>query len=143
MRRNRVKQALKRGEPQVGTWLSLINPMAGRFLSRLPFAWLTLDMEHSPYSWESAGIMLGQIADVDGIPLVRVPCADHQLIKRALDSGAHGVVVPMVMDRAQAEMCVAPVCILLLAIVRLADNCTPSISMLLLTITIATLMTSC
>ncbi len=107
MKRNTVKAALKRGEAQVGTWLSLVSPFAARYLSRLPFPWITVDVEHSPVNWESAALMFATIADAGGVPLARVPCNSHENIKRALDNGAFGIVVPMVNTRAEAEAAVA------------------------------------
>lgn len=107
MRENTAKQRLKEGKPAVGTWLSLCSPIAARFLARSGMHWLTVDMEHSPYNWETASILFGGIADTGGIPLARVPAGNHDHIKRALDSGAFGIIVPMVMDRAQAVACVA------------------------------------
>ena len=47
MRPNSVKRALKSGQPAVGTWLSLGNITAARFLARGGWAWLTVDVEHS------------------------------------------------------------------------------------------------
>jgi 4-hydroxy-2-oxoheptanedioate aldolase len=107
MRTNSVKAALRSGESTVGTWLSLASPIAARFLARTPFRWLTIDVEHSPVSWETTATMIGHIADAGGVPLVRVAAGNHDHIKRALDAGAFGVVVPMVMDREEAERCVA------------------------------------
>lgn len=102
MRTNTAKAKLKAGEPTVGTWLSLASPMAARFLARLGFDWITVDIEHSPVNWETAADMFGAVADAGSVPLARVPASEHHLIKRALDSGAYGIVVPMVMDRAEA-----------------------------------------
>lgn len=107
MRTNVVKRLLREGKPSVGTWLSLVSPIAARFLSRSGFDWLTVDMEHSPYGWETAATIHALVAEAGGVPLIRVPAGNHDHIKRALDSGAMGVVVPMVMDRTQAEACVA------------------------------------
>src|SRR6516225_8469138 len=39
--------------------------------------------------------------------LARVPAGRHDHIKRVLDNGAHGIVVPMVNSREEAELCVA------------------------------------
>lgn len=107
MRANRAKQALLRGEATIGTWLSLASPMAARFLARLPFDWLTIDLEHSPADWETMALMIATIADGGSVPLVRIPSARHDHVKRALDAGAAGIVVPMVMDRPEAEAMVA------------------------------------
>ncbi|MHC5543221.1 HpcH/HpaI aldolase family protein, partial [Singulisphaera rosea] len=45
MKPNPVKRALQEGKPQVGTWLSLGSVVAARFMSRVGFPWLTVDME--------------------------------------------------------------------------------------------------
>jgi 4-hydroxy-2-oxoheptanedioate aldolase len=107
MQPNPVKQALKAGQPSVGTWLSLGSITASRFLARAGFAWLTVDIEHSLVDWETATHMFSSIADAGCIALARVPSNRHENIKRVLDNGAHGIVVPMVNTRAEAEAAVA------------------------------------
>jgi 4-hydroxy-2-oxoheptanedioate aldolase len=107
MKKNPVKAALKAGKPQVGTWLSFGSVYATRLMARVGFPWLTVDMEHSPIDWNEAAILFGCIADAGCVPLVRVPRGDHDLIKRALDSGAHGIVVPMVDTVEQAREAIA------------------------------------
>jgi 4-hydroxy-2-oxoheptanedioate aldolase len=107
MRINTVKKALKEGKPSVGTWLSLGSITAARFLSRVGFDWLTVDVEHSLVSIETTTHMLASIADAGSIALARVPANKHDHIKRVLDNGAHGVVVPMVNSRQEAEDAVA------------------------------------
>jgi len=107
LKENRVKAALRRGEAQVGSWLSLGSPFAARHLARAGFPWLTVDVEHSPVNWETAALMFGVIADAGCVPLARVPSNTHENIKRALDNGAFGIVVPMVNTREEAEAAVA------------------------------------
>src|SRR5580704_10545958 len=107
MRPNPVKQALKAGRPSVGTWLSLGSITASRFLARSGFAWLTVDVEHSLVDWETATHMFAAIADAGCTALARVPSSRHDHIKRVLDNGAHGIVVPMVNSREEALAAVA------------------------------------
>ncbi len=107
MKANPVKVALKAGKPQVGTWLSFGNVFATRLMARVGFPWLTVDMEHSPIDWSEAALLFGCIADAGCVPLVRVPRGDHDHIKRVLDSGAHGIVVPMVNTVEQAKTAIA------------------------------------
>jgi 4-hydroxy-2-oxoheptanedioate aldolase len=107
MLRNRVKAALKAGQPQVGTWLSLGNVFAARLMARVGFPWLTVDLEHSPIGWTDAGLLFGAIADAGCICLARVPRGDHDYIKRVLDAGAHGIVVPMVNTVEEAKIAIA------------------------------------
>ena len=98
---------LKAGQPAVGTWLSLGSITAARFMARAGFDWLTIDIEHSLVGWETMTHMLGSIADAGCIALARVPSNRHDHIKRVLDNGAMGVVVPMVNSRKEAEDAVA------------------------------------
>src|SRR5688572_22750448 len=107
MKPNTVKQLLKAGQPAVGTWLSLGSITAARFMARAGFDWLTTDIEHSLVDWETATHMFGSIADGGCVALARVPGNRHDHIKRVLDNGAMGVVVPMVNTRAEAESAVA------------------------------------
>ncbi|MDX1968338.1 MAG: aldolase/citrate lyase family protein [Planctomycetaceae bacterium] len=107
MRRNPVKAALKAGQPQVGTWLSLGNVFAARLMARIGFPWLTVDLEHSPIGWTDAGLLFGAIADAGCVCLARVPRGDHDYIKRVLDAGAHGIVVPMVNTVEEAKLAIA------------------------------------
>jgi 4-hydroxy-2-oxoheptanedioate aldolase len=107
MRANPVKRALQEGRPALGTWLSLGSITAARFLARAGFAWLTVDIEHSLVDWETATHMFASIADAGCTALARVPSNRHDHIKRVLDNGAHGVVVPMVNTREEALAAVA------------------------------------
>jgi len=107
MKPNTVKRALKAGQPAVGTWLSLGSITATRFMARAGFDWLTIDIEHSLVSWETTTHMIASIADAGCTALARVPANRHDHIKRVLDNGGHGVVVPMVNSRQEAEDAVA------------------------------------
>src|SRR3989440_3637672 len=107
MHTNPVKRALKTGERSVGSWLSLGSITAARFMARAGFSWLTVDLEHSLVDWETATHMFASIADAGCTALARVPANRHDHIKRALDNGAHGVVVPMVNSRDEALAAVA------------------------------------
>lgn len=103
MRTNPVKRKLQAGEPSFGTWLSLGDLYATRVMARLGWDWLTLDLEHSAIDWSQAAMIFAAIADAGGVPLARVPRGTHELIKRVLDAGAWGIVVPMVNTVEEAE----------------------------------------
>jgi 4-hydroxy-2-oxoheptanedioate aldolase len=107
MRTNPVKKTLTAGQPSFGTWLSLGDLFATRVLARLGFDWLTLDLEHGAIDWSQAAMIFAAIADAGGVPLARVPKGNHDYIKRTLDAGAWGIVVPMVDTVEQAKIAVA------------------------------------
>ncbi|HEX2909605.1 MAG TPA: aldolase/citrate lyase family protein [Chloroflexia bacterium] len=104
MRTNHIKAALARGETVFGAWLSLPSVFTTRLIARHGFDWLMVDMEHGPIDFTIMAQMVGVIADSGGpAPFVRVPSNSVENIKRVLDSGAWGVLVPMVNSRAEAE----------------------------------------
>jgi 4-hydroxy-2-oxoheptanedioate aldolase len=107
MRENTVKRALREGRAQGGTWLSLASPIAARYIARCGYPWVTLDLEHSPANWETAATIFGFIADVGGVPLARIAVNDLENAKHALDSGAWGIVFPMVNSVEEAREAVS------------------------------------
>lgn len=107
MRSNRVKERLRSGQATFGTWLSTGDLLAARVLARMSFDWLTLDLEHSPIDWAQAAAVFGAVADAGSVPLARVPKGNHDYIKRVLDAGAWGIVVPMVDTVEQAQIAIA------------------------------------
>ncbi len=107
MKTNHVRAKLKRGEPSVGTWLTLPDTMAARLMAQVGFDWLTVELEHSPTNFETAANSFAVIAATGPVPLARVPFNTVENIKRVLDTGAYGIVVPMVNSRAEAEAAVA------------------------------------
>ncbi len=107
MRSNPVKRQLREGLPSFGTWLSLGDLFATRVITRVGFEWFTLDLEHSAIDWSQAAMIFAAIADAGGVPLARVPRGTHELIKRVLDAGAWGIVVPMVDTVEQAQVAIA------------------------------------
>src|SRR5260221_13447333 len=106
MKPNQVKAKLKRGEPAIGTWMVLPDPVAAQLMSRVGFDWLTVEMEHAPINIESAAQSFAAIAAGGTVPLARVPWNTGENIKRVLDNGAWGIIVPMVNSRAEAELVV-------------------------------------
>lgn len=107
MRTNPVKRILKSGQPSFGTWLSLGDLYATRVLARMGWDWLTLDIEHSAIDWSQAAMIFAAIADAGCVPLARVPRGTHDYIKRVLDAGAWGIVVPMVNTVEEAKIAIA------------------------------------
>jgi 4-hydroxy-2-oxoheptanedioate aldolase len=107
MKTNYVRAKLKKGEPSVGTWLTLPDPVAAQIMARTGFDWLTVELEHTPVTFETAAQSFAIIAATGAVPLARIPWNTGENIKRVLDTGAWGVVVPMVNSRAEAEAAVA------------------------------------
>ena len=107
MKKNYVRAKLKEKQSSVGTWLTLPDTVAARLMSRVGFDWLTVELEHTPVNWETAANSFAIIAASGLVPLARVPWNTGENIKRVLDNGAYGVVVPMVNSRLEAEAAIA------------------------------------
>ncbi|KPK91241.1 MAG: 2,4-dihydroxyhept-2-ene-1,7-dioic acid aldolase [Anaerolineae bacterium SM23_ 63] len=105
-----MPEAEKSKEITLGSWLSLGSPYVTEIMLKAGFDWLVIDMEHSAANTLSRAQQLIQIIDLGGcIPLVRIPINDSTIIKQVMDAGAHGVIVPMVNTRKDAEEAVAAV----------------------------------
>lgn len=103
MRVNHVRRRLEAGEPSIGTWLSIPSPEAAEYVSRLGFDWLTVDAEHSAVDINTLARMFSAMSGSSTAPMVRIPWNTAENIKRVLDAGAWGFVVPMVNSREEAE----------------------------------------
>lgn len=107
MNNHKLKTALSDGRLTVGSWLTLPSPAIAEILAGAGFEWLVVDLEHSITAIDTAGEMI-RVIDLMGVsPLVRLTSNDANQIKRVMDAGAHGIVVPMVNSRADAEAAVA------------------------------------
>ena len=103
MKSNPVRARLLNGHPSIGTWLALPDPVIAQLMSTTGFEWLTVELEHSPAGIDTAARCFAIIAASGGVPLARVPWNSTENIKRVLDTGAWGVIVPMVNTKADAE----------------------------------------
>jgi 2-dehydro-3-deoxyglucarate aldolase len=100
---NNLKSRLRNRETVIGTIVTLSSPVVAELLSEVGFDWLFVDVEHSPLDWQAAQTLL-QAARCPCV--VRVPLCDEISIKKALDIGADGIIVPQVNSRAEAERAV-------------------------------------
>lgn len=103
------KAKISRGQATIGSWITLGHPAIGEIMAKAGFDWLVVDLEHSTISLEAAGELI-RVIDLCGVaPLVRLTSNHPDQIKRVMDAGAHGIVVPMVNSRAEAERAVAAI----------------------------------
>lgn len=105
--RNELKKRLERGEQTYGCWITIESPMCSEMMSTLGFDWFVFDTEHSPLDiYMSQTLMQAMRGDSKTTPIVRVNWNDLVQIKRALDIGAYGVIVPWVNSKEEAELAV-------------------------------------
>jgi 4-hydroxy-2-oxoheptanedioate aldolase len=91
------------GNETLGFWLSVPSFVSAEIAARQPVDYVCIDTQHGAIDYPSAASMLQAIELAGGEPIVRVPWNEPGIIGKMLDAGAHGVVVPMVNTREQAE----------------------------------------
>jgi len=101
--KNPLKEKIKAGQAVTGTFVALGHPDVTEWLARLGFDWLLLDAEHGPLELETLQRMMQAMNGTNCIPIVRPQWNDPVVIKRALDIGAFGVLVPWVNSKQEAE----------------------------------------
>lgn len=101
-----LKTRLKNGELTIGSWLSFGFPPIAEMMAKAGYEWLVVDMEHTGIATNEMFQMIQVIELAGSVPLVRVGANDPLLIKRAMDSGAHGVIVPMICTAEEARRAV-------------------------------------
>jgi 2-dehydro-3-deoxyglucarate aldolase len=97
-----LKEKLQKKELSIGSWLTIPHQAVIEILSTAGFEWLAIDMEHSPISIETIMNLIGHIQGNGMQALVRVSKNEEVAIKRVLDAGADGVIVPMIRNKAEA-----------------------------------------
>jgi len=105
-----LKGKLARNELTIGSWITLAHSGVAELMAKTgAFDWLAIDMEHSVVELRDVQEMI-QALDLSGVqPLVRLTSNDENQIKRVMDAGAHGVVVPLVNSKGDAERAVQSV----------------------------------
>src|SRR3989442_11788095 len=89
--------------------------------------WLVIDAEHGPGGWETVEEIVRAMKGTEVTPLIRVPGNDPVSIKKALDRGGYGVVVPMVNTAAHAAAPLAAAKFPPAGIRRVAGNPAPPV----------------
>lgn len=104
-----IKKRLKKGDITIGSWITLGHPAIAEIMAKAGFDWLVVDLEHSVITIREAEEVI-RVIDLCGVePLVRLSSNNSVQIKRVMDAGAHGVVVPMVNSAEEAEEAVRAV----------------------------------
>jgi 2-keto-3-deoxy-L-rhamnonate aldolase RhmA len=87
------RKKMSDGKPCLGCPITFSDPTVSEVLADLmDFVWI--DMEHNPHTLETVQGHVMALKGSECAPLVRVPSNDRAIIKRVLDLGAAGVIVP-------------------------------------------------
>ena len=106
MQNTTLKLKLINNELTIGSWVTIGHPSVIEILAQAGFDWLTIDMEHTTIDYSMAQLLISTIQSNNMAALVRVSKNDEVYIKRVLDAGADGVIVPMINSAEDARKAV-------------------------------------
>ena len=90
-------------KPLIGSWITLNHPSIAEMMADAGFDWLCVDMEHSVIDYFEAQLLIATIQSKGIKAYVRVGENNSRIIKRVLDAGADGIIVPMVNSKEDAK----------------------------------------
>ena len=97
-----LKKKFKNNQNTIGLWLTIYSTEIAEIYAKSGYDWIGIDLEHSSMNITQA-IDLIKIVDLaGGCPLVRVTSNNDDLIKKSLDAGAHGIIIPMINNKDEA-----------------------------------------
>ncbi|MCX7744171.1 MAG: aldolase/citrate lyase family protein [Flavobacteriales bacterium] len=97
-----LKNKLSTNKLTIGSWITLGNQGIAEIMCSGGFDWLTLDLEHSVIELSQVQQLIAIIKHHHIAALVRVSKNEEVVIKRVMDAGADGVIVPMINSKADA-----------------------------------------
>ena len=102
-----LKQKLKNNELTLGSWIMVGNQMSVEVMALAGFEWLVVDIEHTAINMETTQMLITTIQANDMKALIRVSKNEEVVIKKVLDMGADGIIIPMVNSKEDAEKAVS------------------------------------
>jgi len=107
LKTDQLKYKLQNNQLTVGSWVTIGHQSVVEIMGTAGFDWLTLDMEHSVIELAAGQNLIAHIRANGMQALVRVGKNEEVIIKRVMDAGADGVIVPMVNSAEDAKQAVA------------------------------------
>lgn len=102
-RRRNLKAKLRRRRRVYAAWTSLAHPSITEIFARSGVDFVGIDIEHSTISQEQARQIIAACQGNGILCLPRIASHNMEMIKRLLDSGADGIIVPMVSEPQEVE----------------------------------------
>ncbi|MCB1376753.1 MAG: hpch/hpai aldolase [Alphaproteobacteria bacterium] len=104
MTRNALKQMTRTREVKLGHFIvEFVTPGIGHILKAAGCDFVFFDMEHSGFSFETLKSAIRYFEAADLPVIVRVPAQENDMLARACDMGAEGLIAPMISTVAQAQ----------------------------------------
>ena len=100
---NKMRTALLKNELTLGTWIQIGNPAIAEILARVGYDWICVDLEHGSIDIETLTNLFRAIEANGAVPVARLPQNDPIWIRRSLDAGAMGLIIPMINSAQEIE----------------------------------------
>ena len=100
----KLRKKIAAQQPVYGLWVSLESPSITEIATTMGLDWVTVDMEHGHLDWREVMEHVRAVRGTDTAVFVRIPELQQSAVKRALDIGAHGVLIPLIRTRAELEL---------------------------------------
>ncbi|MDD5560614.1 MAG: aldolase/citrate lyase family protein [Candidatus Omnitrophica bacterium] len=91
-----LKSSISKKRLSIGSWIQLPDVFSAEIMAKAGFDWLAIDMEHGLIDLNYVYKLIQVINLSGGVPLVRLNENDPSTIRRVMDAGAGGVIVPMI-----------------------------------------------
>ena len=101
-----LKEKLRQSHVTIGSWINIAHQSVIEVLATAGFEWLVLDMEHGAMNTETALNLIAHIQGNKMKALVRVSKLEEVIIKKVMDAGADGIIVPMIKTKKEAQQAV-------------------------------------
>ena len=102
MLKNYIKEALEARGVAIGTWVQMKSPETCELAAAAGFDFIIIDMEHGTFGIEGSLEMIRAVESQGAAPVLRLPDGSATAIKKALDAGAAGIIIPGIRTGEQA-----------------------------------------
>jgi len=104
---NELRRKLAANEATYGLWVTLESPSITEMAVGLGLDWIVIDAEHGHLDWNDIVAHIRATVRSNTVALVRLADLSIGLVKRALDIGADGVVIPWMESAEQVRLAVS------------------------------------
>ncbi len=103
----KLRRQLAADRPALGMWITLESPSITEMAVALGVDWVLIDAEHGHLDWNDICAHIRATVRSETVALVRLSELNIALVKRALDLGADGIVIPWIETAEQLRQAVA------------------------------------
>jgi 2-dehydro-3-deoxyglucarate aldolase len=105
-----VREKLNTGKTTIGSWMQLPSTSVAEIMGDAGYDWVAVDLEHGSMSTSQLPDLFRALELGGTLPLVRLAHGNLKEAKDALDSGAGGIIIPMVESSAQLKEVISHSC---------------------------------